>query len=225
MPNDNVYGKAEGGTLSERKHLKQNRRGNRRQANRDRSGGDRKRKHNSNTTPNPGPSPSGGYFHPITSAAEFTKEHMDALHMVPVLNCPIEEVIPVSHCPEDLLYRIRPFWSLSREALYNLNYDSLEAAIIETANGSNEPRELRKNAGIRVFGIQFSYRYVTFWRAVIPENYLDLLNDSGDLPPDVFIEMKRSTVLDIEQPDGRYEFSRALLSLLMYWNEQVSGNK
>ncbi|KAJ1959324.1 hypothetical protein IWQ62_004655 [Dispira parvispora] len=362
MPKNIVHDKGEGGTLSERKHLKQNRRGNRRQANRDRSGGAHKRKHNSNTTPNPGPSPSGGSFHPITSAAEFTKEHMDALHIVPVLNCPIEEVIPVSHCPEDLLYRIRPFWTVSREDLYNLSFDRLELDITEAAKGSNESSEIRKTCGIRactgavanlmdvcpgyesyelgsdgvtkswskitmtacadmlcnefvanftqlysrefpswhchkmtldtqvlpewcnftvrpdkvifyaqarkqktpfawitinpsclaptadkyestlpqvaaqtiamaryhpreVFGIQFSYRYVTFWRAVIPENYLDLLNDSGDLPPDVSIEMKRSTVLDIEQPDGRYEFSRALLSLLMYWNEQVSCKK
>ncbi|KAJ1959235.1 hypothetical protein IWQ62_004696 [Dispira parvispora] len=362
MPKNIVHDKGEGGTLSERKHLKQNRRGNRRQANRDRSGGARKRNHNSSTRANHGPSPSGCYFNPITSATEFTEEHMDALHMVPVLNYPIDEVITVSHCPEDLLHRIRPFWTVSREDLYNINYDRLGPAIIEAANGSNEPRELRKTSGIRictgavvnlmnvctgdesyesesdddakswskisttacadmlcneflrnftqmysrefpswhchkmtldtqalpewcnftirpdrvifhaqtrkqktpfawitinpyylapttneyestlpqvaaqtiamaryhpreVFGIQFSFRYVTFWRAVIPENYLDLLNNSGDLPPDVSIEMKRSTVLDLEQPDGRYEFSRALLALLMYWNEQVSGNK
>ncbi|KAJ1950673.1 hypothetical protein IWQ62_006531, partial [Dispira parvispora] len=61
MPKDKVHDKGKADIPSDRKHLKQNRRGNRRQANRDRSGGVRKRKHNSNsnTTPNPGPSPSG----------------------------------------------------------------------------------------------------------------------------------------------------------------------
>ncbi|KAJ1969473.1 hypothetical protein IWQ62_000600 [Dispira parvispora] len=361
MPKVNVRAKAGVKIRSERKPPKQFQPENSHPESRGRVH-KRRRRRSSNATPSPEPGPRRGYFHPITSATEFTKEHMDALHMVPVLNCPIEEVVPVNHCPKDLLYRIRPFWSMSRENLYNLNYDRLEAAIIETANGSNESRELRKNAGIRVcttavenlldvytgdesyesesdgdakswskrsttacadmlcneflrnftqlyrrefpswhwhkmtldtqvlpkwcnftirpdrvifyaqamkqktpfawvtinpyylapttneyestlpqvaaqtiamaryhprevFGIQFSYRYVTFWRAAIPENYLDLLSDSGDLPPDVSIEMKRSTVLDLEQPDGRYGFSRALLSLLMYWNEQVSGKK
>ncbi|KAJ1953050.1 hypothetical protein IWQ62_006085 [Dispira parvispora] len=358
MPKDNVHDKAEADIPSEQKHPKQNRRDNRRQANRDRSGGVRKRKHNSSTCTSSGSSPSGVYFHPITSATEFTKEHMDALHMVPVLNCPIEEVVPISHCPEDLLHRIRPFWSASREDLYNRDFERLVPAAKEAANGPNhtsysclsmstilclhavmhlidmfsgvdsdmsdpdgEVKSVSKitttgcadslcnqfleglaqlcsqtfptwdyrpmtwdvkvlperyNFTVRpdrvifyaqskrqktpfawvtinpdylapttdeyestlpqvaaqtiamaryhpreAFGIQFSFRYVTFWRAVIPENYLELIKGSGDLPPDVFIEMKRSTVLDLEQPDGRYGFSRALLSLLMYWNEQV----
>ncbi|KAJ1950108.1 hypothetical protein IWQ62_006627 [Dispira parvispora] len=361
MPKDNVRAKAGVKIRSQRKPPKQFQPENSHPESRGHVR-NRRRRRNSDATPSPEPGPRRGYFHPITSATDFTKEHMDALHMVPVLNCPIDEVVPVSHCPEDLLHRIQPFWTVSREDLYNLNFDRLALAITEAANGSNESRELRKTDGIRccagavanlmlictgdepyesesegdakgrskitmtacadmlcneflrdftqmysrefpswhchkmtldtqvlpewcnftirpdrvifyaqarkqktpfawitinpsclapttdkyestfpqvaaqtiamaryhpreVFGIQFSYRYVTFWRAVIPDNYLELINDSGDLPPDVFIEMKRSTVLDIEQPDGRYEFSRALLSLLMYWNEQVSGNQ
>ncbi|KAJ1659978.1 hypothetical protein IWQ61_001042 [Dispira simplex] len=76
-----------------------------------------------------------------------------------------------------------------------------------------------------VFGLEYSRHYVTFWRALIPENYLELVNDPGDLPPDVSIKMKRSTVLDLGQPEGRREFSCAFLALLMYWNGQVSESK
>ncbi|KAJ1644784.1 hypothetical protein IWQ61_010381 [Dispira simplex] len=76
-----------------------------------------------------------------------------------------------------------------------------------------------------VFGIEFSHRYVTFWRTLIPESYLELVKGSGDLPPDMVLKMKRSTVLDLELPDGRREFSRAFLALLMYWNKQVEPSE
>ncbi|KAJ1641665.1 hypothetical protein IWQ61_010762, partial [Dispira simplex] len=76
-----------------------------------------------------------------------------------------------------------------------------------------------------VFGLEFSHSYVTFWRTLIPENYLELVKGSGDLPPDMVLTMKRSTVLDLELPDGRREFARAFLSLLMYWNKQVEPSE
>ncbi|KAJ1651266.1 hypothetical protein IWQ61_008130 [Dispira simplex] len=371
MPKSNVRAKARGVTLSGQENPKQYRLESPRLASRRRSGGvacgrirKRRRSSSASTCPSPGPGPSRGFYRPITNAAEFTEEHMDALHMVPVLNCPIEEVVPVSHCPEDLFHRIRPFWTMSREDLYNYNYEKLGSAIDKATDGSNRPWDLRKAAGIHgctnaivslidqftgyesyesdsdwdgeakswskittracadtlfggflshltdlrtrgfpswdyrtltwntqilpegynftvrpdrvifytegrrqrapfawvtvnpsylspttdryestlpqiaaqtiamaryqpheIFGLEFSHHYVTFWRAIIPENYLDLLKDSEDLPPDVFIEMKRSTVLDLEQPEGRRKFSRAFLALLMYWNEQVSTSK
>ncbi|KAJ1650290.1 hypothetical protein IWQ61_008869 [Dispira simplex] len=287
---------------------------------------------------------------------------MDALHMVPVLSCPLEEVVPVEYCPEDLLHRIRPFWTLSLEDLYNRNCKKLSDAIDEAVGDHSQQQDANIAVGINVctnammhlmnflraddlylsdsddetrnwskrvtsccsdtlsqvfldditqlrtqkfpswdsrtliwntrvlpegynftvqpdkvilythgkrqrtpfawitinpsylapttnsyesvlpqiaaqtiamtryqprevFGLEFSRHYVTFWRAPIPENYLELVKDPGDLPPDVFIEMKRSTVLDLGQPEGRREFSRAFLALLMYWSEKVSDSK
>ncbi|KAJ1955549.1 hypothetical protein IWQ62_005506, partial [Dispira parvispora] len=94
MPKDNVHDKGEADIPSERKHPKQRRRENRHRASCDRSSSVRNRKRNSKVTPSPEPGPRRGYFHPITSATEFTKEHMDALHMIPILNCPIDEVVP-----------------------------------------------------------------------------------------------------------------------------------
>ncbi|KAJ1960388.1 hypothetical protein IWQ62_004252 [Dispira parvispora] len=307
--------------------------------------------------PNPGPSLSCG--HPLANTAGFSEKHMDELRIKHKLNCPMEDIVPLEHCPEDLLHRMRAFWALSREDLLCGNVEKLFAATDEARVGINREldegialgvetsmnslmsltqqyaddymyglesdderehwsvrvtgrcidticpkflsyftdlntfkyplwdyREMTWDAKIlperydftvrpdrvifyaqsrrqrtpfawvtinpyylaptmrtyestlpqvaaqtiamtryhprEVFGIEFSYRYVTFWRAVIPDNYLELIKGSGDLPPDMFIEMKRSTVLDLEQPDGRYEFSRALLALLMYWNKQVS---
>ncbi|KAJ1653371.1 hypothetical protein IWQ61_006493 [Dispira simplex] len=324
------------------------------------SGRTRRRRRSSSTSTSP--SPSRSIFRPITNATEFTKEHMDALHMVPVLNCPLEEVVPVEYCPEDLFHRIRPFWSISREDLYNHNCKKVSYAINEAAGDYSRPQDTNIAYGIQgcasavmaimdprrvddprtsdsddedikrskfytslfahtlcvkflnyftqlctqtfpswdhgiltwdtqvlpeghnfavhpdrliyyiqgkgqitpfawitlnpgymapntdryestfpqiaaqtiamtryqpreVFGLEFSRHYVTFWRVPIPENYLELVKDSGDLPPDVLIEMKRSTVLDLGQPEGRREFSRAFLALLMYWNGQVSESK
>ncbi|KAJ1954352.1 hypothetical protein IWQ62_005777 [Dispira parvispora] len=324
----------------------------------------RRRRSSSSATPSPStsPGPSHSCGDPITNTANFSEKHMDELHIKHKLNCPIEEIVPLEHCPEDLLHRMRAFWALSREDLLDRNAEKLLAATDEARDGSNrhldglivssvllsvsaimnltqkyaddymyglESDDERVHWSVRVtancvdilcfmflsdftelntgkypmweycemtwdakvlperynftvrpdrvihyaqskrqrtpfawvninpyylaptmrlyestlpqvaaqtiamtryhprevFGIEFSYRYVTFWRAVIPDNYLELIKGSGDLPSDVFVEMKRSTVLDLEQPDGRYEFSRALLALLMYWNKQVSGNE
>ncbi|KAJ1648951.1 hypothetical protein IWQ61_009809 [Dispira simplex] len=367
MPKRNVRAKARGVALSGQENPKQYRLKYPRLASCDRSSGvasgrtrTRKRRRSSSTSTCP--SPSQSIFRPITDATEFTEEHMDALHMVPVLNCPLEEVVPLDYCPEDLLHRIRPFWTVSREDLYYFNCERQDAAIDEAAGDRCRPQDMDITRGIylctdaitqlmgfliaddiylsdsdevtnnwskrttfgcavillrtflncftqlrtqklpswdrcnliwntrvlpegynftvqpdnvifyapgkrqrtpfawitinpgylapttdsyesvlpqiaaqtiamtryqprEVFGLEFSRLYVTIWRALIPENYLELLKDSGDLPPDVFIEMKRSTVLDLEQPEGRREFSRALLALLMYWNEKVSDNK
>ncbi|KAJ1659959.1 hypothetical protein IWQ61_001054 [Dispira simplex] len=316
-----------------------------------------RRRRSSSAAPSPDPSPSRICGSPITGATDFSQEHMDALHVVPVLNCPMEEVVPLNHCPDDLFHRIRAFWALDREDLYNRNYDLLTTAIAEAADVHNRSLTARIDLGLlacmeammslvehyiradlfecdsnfdddeskivttncmdilcnkfllnftqlcgqkyptwdycpvswdtqvlserynftvrpdrvilhaqskrqrtpfawvtinpdylaptseeyesifpqiaaqtiamvrhqphEVFGLEFSHHYVTFWRALIPENYLELVKVSGGLPPDMILKMKRSTVLDLELLDGRREFSRAFLSLLMYWNKQV----
>ncbi|KAJ1642332.1 hypothetical protein IWQ61_010636, partial [Dispira simplex] len=68
--------------------------------------------------------------------------------MVPVLNCPLEDVVPVKYCPEDLLHRIRPFWTLSHEDLFNDNCESLCDAIAEAIGDSDRAWGFRKTAGI-----------------------------------------------------------------------------
>ncbi|KAJ1949953.1 hypothetical protein IWQ62_006650, partial [Dispira parvispora] len=88
------------------------------------------------------------------------------------------------------------------------------AEMIAMAN--YQPRE--------VFGIEFSHRFICFWHAVIPDNYMELIKGPSDLPPDIFIEMKRSIVLDPVLPDHRREFARAFLALMAYLNDQVVQN-
>ncbi|KAJ1956292.1 hypothetical protein IWQ62_005334 [Dispira parvispora] len=363
MPKDNLRAKAGVEIPSERKPPKQFQPENSHAGSRGHVR-KRRRRRSSNTTPSPCPSPGPSHScgHPVTNTTTFLEKHMDELHIKHKLNCPMEDIVPLEHCPEDLLHRMRAFWALSREDLLDRNAEKLLAATDEARDGSNrrlddcivssvqlsvsvimdltqkyaddymyglesdderehwsqkvtgncvdvlcfmflsdftelntgkfpmwEYCEMARDAKVlperydftvrpdrvihyaqhkrqrtpfawvtinpyylaptmrtyestlpqlaaqtiamaryhprEVFGIEFSYRYVTFWRAVIPDNYLELIKGSGDLPPDVFVEMKRSTVLDLEQPDGRYEFSRAFLALLMYWNKQVSDNE
>ncbi|KAJ1650876.1 hypothetical protein IWQ61_008433 [Dispira simplex] len=286
---------------------------------------------------------------------------MEALHVVPVLNYPMEEVAPLNHCPEDLLHRIRAFWALDREDQYNRDHCLLTTTIAEAADVRNGPLTVSIASGVyacmnaimdpvkhntredllewdsnfdedeskfvtadcvdilcndflikftqlnswkyptwnyrpmswdaqvlperynftvrpdrvilhaqskrqrtpfawvtinpdylaptseeyesivsqiaaqtiamarhqlrEVFGLEFSHHYVTFWHTLIPENYLELVKDSGNLPPDMVLKMKRSTVLDLELPNGRREFTRAFLALLMYWNKQAEPNE
>ncbi|KAJ1954123.1 hypothetical protein IWQ62_005834 [Dispira parvispora] len=363
MPKDNLRAKAGVEIPSERKPPKQFQPENSHAGSRGHVR-KRRRRRSSKTTPSPCPrtGPSHSCSHPVTNTTTFSEKHMDELHLQHKLNCPMEEIVPLEHCPEDLLHRIRAFWALSREDLLDRNAEKLFAATDEARVGVNreldegialgvetsmsslmnltqkyaddymyglESDDEREHWSVRVtarcvdticptflsyftdlntfkyplwdycemardakvlperynftvrpdrvvhyaqsrqqrtpfawvtinpyylaptmrtyestlpqvaaqtiamtryhprevFGIEFSYRYVTFWRAVIPDNYLELIKGSGDLPSDVFVEMKRSTVLDLEQPDGRYEFSRAFLTLLMYWNKQISGNE
>ncbi|KAJ1649492.1 hypothetical protein IWQ61_009444 [Dispira simplex] len=325
-------------------------------------GNNRRRRRSSSATPSPEPSPSRIRGPPITGATGFSQEHMDALHIVPVLNCPMEEVVPLNHCPDDLLRRVRAIWAMTRKDLYSGNPVRLTAAINEEVGGNSQPFDgditwglyscmaavvrlvdrytgddvyesvsddevenlskrvttscadticpiflanftqmnsrkfptwyycpvtrdtqvlpERYNFTVRpdrlifyaqskrqrtpfawininpyhlaptteeyeatfpqiaaqtiamaryqpreVFGIEFSHRYVTFWRALIPENYLELVKGSGDLPPNMVLTMKRSTVLDLELPDDRRQFAHAFLALLKYWNKQTSANE
>ncbi|KAJ1650800.1 hypothetical protein IWQ61_008485 [Dispira simplex] len=329
-----------------------------RSAGRERGRGNKcKRRRSSSATS----SPSRIHGPPITGATGFSQEHMDALHVVPVLNCPIDEVVPLKHCPDDLLHHIRAFWALDREDLYNLDHCLLTTTIVEAADVHYGPLTVRISSGVyacmdaimdlveqntredllewdsnnaenlskfvtadcvdilchkflinftqlnsrkyptwcyrpmswdaqvlperynftvrpdrvilhaqskrqrtpfawvtinpsylapttkeydsifpqiaaqtiamaryqprEVFGLEFSHHYVTFWRALIPENYLELVKGSGDLPPDMVLTMKRSTVLDLGLPDDRREFARAFLALLTYWNKQVEPSK
>ncbi|KAJ1649788.1 hypothetical protein IWQ61_009230 [Dispira simplex] len=286
---------------------------------------------------------------------------MDALHVVPALNCPMDEVVPPRHCPDNLFHHIHAFWALDREDLYNHNYDLLTTAITEAADAHIRSLTTGIDFGLRacmeammslvdyfiradlfgwdsdfdedeskfvtatyvdilcdkflfnftqlnsrkyptwdyclmswdaqvlperynftvrpdrvivhaqskrqrtpfawvtinpsylapttkeydsifpqiaaqtiamaryqpreVFGLEFSHSYVTFWHTLIPENYLELVKGSGDLPPDMVLTMKRSTVLDLGLPDGRRKFARAFLSLLTYWNKLVEPSE
>ncbi|KAJ1649490.1 hypothetical protein IWQ61_009442 [Dispira simplex] len=97
------------------------------------------------------------------------------------------------------------------------NSTLLQKAAETIAMAKYQPRE--------VFGIEFSHRFVAFWRALIPENYLELVKGSGNLPPDMILEMRRSAVLDFVSQNGRYKFARACLALLMYLDEQVVWNE
>ncbi|KAJ1649789.1 hypothetical protein IWQ61_009231 [Dispira simplex] len=85
------------------------------------------------------------------------------------------------------------------------------------AMAEHQPRE--------VFGIEFSHRFVAFWRTIIPENYLERVRNSEGLPPDMILEMRRSAVLDFVSQNDRYEFARAFLALLTYLKEQVVRNE
>ncbi|KAJ1653711.1 hypothetical protein IWQ61_006215, partial [Dispira simplex] len=73
---------------------------------------------------------------------------MDTLHVVPVLNCPMEEVVPLNHCLDELLHRIRAFWALDYEDLYNCNIRMLATVIDEATDDHNHPRTKYINAGI-----------------------------------------------------------------------------
>ncbi|KAJ1650799.1 hypothetical protein IWQ61_008484 [Dispira simplex] len=320
-----------------------------------------KRRRSSSATPSPDPSPSRIRGPPITGATGFSQEHMDVLHVVPVLNCPMEEVVPLNHCPDDLLHHIRAFWALDREDLYHRNYDLLATAIAEAADVHNRSLTVRISSGVyacmeamislvdyfiradlfgwdsnsdedeskfvtatymdilcneflfnftqlcgqkyptwdycpmswdaqvlperynftvrpdivifhaqskrqrtpfawvtinpdylaptseeyesifpqiaaqtiamaryqprEVFRLEFSHHYVTFWRTLIPENYLELVKGSGDLPLGMVLQMKRSTVLDLGLPDDRREFACVFLALIMYWNKKVEPSE
>ncbi|KAJ1650846.1 hypothetical protein IWQ61_008452, partial [Dispira simplex] len=155
MPKRNVRAKTRGATLSGQENPKQSRLKYPRLASCDRSSGvasghtrTRKRRRSSSTSTCP--SPSRGFFRPITDATEFTEEHMDALHMVPVLNCPLEEVVPLDYCPDDLLHRIRPFWTVSREDLNSRNHERLGPAIDEAAGDHSWPQDTNITHGIHV---------------------------------------------------------------------------
>ncbi|KAJ1648952.1 hypothetical protein IWQ61_009810 [Dispira simplex] len=313
--------------------------------------------------PHPVPRPSGQLTFP--SASRWNQRHMDALHVVHILRRPMEEVVPVRHCPEDLLHRIRPFWAMSREDLYTGNFERFDAAIVEAADGNNQDwngniarglytcmeaiafiiqrpagtssqesntddeaegrtemstqtladiicsrflvriaqlyrREFRSwdfrafktsveiSEGMfskvcpdgiiwysldrrryipyvwvevkqleyapqtsdepettaylstlpqkaaeaiamaqyhphEVFGIEFSHRFVAFWHAVIPENYVELVKNYRELPSDMRFVMKRSRVLDLTLPRDREEFARAFLALMTYLNQQAAN--
>ncbi|KAJ1653997.1 hypothetical protein IWQ61_005988 [Dispira simplex] len=321
----------------------------------------RGRSHNHSCRRSSSPNPSRIRDTPITSATEFSREHRDAHHVVSVLNCPMEEVVPLNHCSEDLLHRIRAFWALDREDQYNRNHCLLTAAIAEAADVHNGSLTVRIASGMyacmnaimdlvehntredllewdpnnaeilskfvtadcvdilchkflfsftqlnsrkyptrdycpmswdaqvlperynftvrpdrvifhaqskqqrtpfawvtinpdylaptseeyesifpqiaaqtiamaryqphEVFGLEFSHHYVTFWRTLIPKNYMELVKDSGDLSPDMVLKMKRSTMLDLELQDGHHGFTPAFLALLMYWNKQVEPSE
>ncbi|KAJ1650289.1 hypothetical protein IWQ61_008868 [Dispira simplex] len=313
----------------------------------------------------PNPRPSGQFTFP--SASRWDQRLMDALHVVHSLNCPMEEVVPVEYCPEDLLHRIRPLWILSREDVYNRNWKKLRDAIADASDGQNQDLDSQIGSGVHacimaiativqrpagdsssesdtgdetedrgemstqtladnicsafladiirltrrqhpiwdfrafktsvevsegmfsrvwpdgviryaldrrhyipyvwvevkqleqappisdepetpaylstlpqkaaeaiamaqyqpreVFGIEFSHRFVAFWHAVIPENYIDILRSSHELPSDMRFVMKRSRALDLTLPDDRREFAHAFLALMTYLDQQVNNSK
>ncbi|KAJ1961247.1 hypothetical protein IWQ62_003935 [Dispira parvispora] len=75
-----------------------------------------------------------------------------------------------------------------------------------------------------VFGIEFSHRFAAFWHVVVPDDYLELIKNTQEIPPHVRFVMKRSRVLDLALPDDRFEFFRAFLALMLYLDEQARSN-
>jgi hypothetical protein len=65
-----------------------------------------------------------------------------------------------------------------------------------------------------IFGIEFSHRFVSYWHAVIPYNYLVSLQTSIIIPHDQYVIMERSTVLDLIESEDRRTFARWFLGLL-----------
>ncbi|KAJ1646294.1 hypothetical protein IWQ61_010218 [Dispira simplex] len=296
------------------------------------------------------------------SGSNWDESHLDALHVEITPDYPMEGVVPLNYCPENLLHRMRAFWALDREDLYNGNVHMLATVIDEATDARNRSLTTRISSGVyacmdaitsligryqgddsyesgtddegegrnesftnkfaaticenfltsftqlqrrvlpsweyrtprlriqhnpdgtsctvcpdgviqyapdrysripyvwvevkplsfapgrrqyrstlpqkvaeaiamaehqprEVFGIEFSHRFVAFWRTIIPENYLERVRNSEGLPPDMILEMRRSAVLDFVSQNDRYEFARACLALLMYLNEQVVRNE
>jgi hypothetical protein len=70
-----------------------------------------------------------------------------------------------------------------------------------------------------IFGIEFSHRFVSYWHAVIPYNYLVSLQTSIIIPHDQYVIMERSTVLDLIESEDRRTFARWFLGLLKMLDE------
>ena len=65
-----------------------------------------------------------------------------------------------------------------------------------------------------IFGIEFSHRFVSFWHARFPYQYLVSIQTNPVLPPEQYVIMKRSRVLDLIERPGRREFARWFVGLL-----------
>lgn len=73
----------------------------------------------------------------------------------------------------------------------------------------------------RVYGIEISHTYISFWNAYLPDNYFELLATVEDLPLTAHVLMKRTRVFDLSQSNGRENFARGFLSLLMFLSATV----
>lgn len=74
-----------------------------------------------------------------------------------------------------------------------------------------------------VFGIEFSHRFVSFWRARVSHEYLRQLQISPSIPPQHYVIMRRSPVLDLIEQKDRCTFTKWFLTLLKTLNENPIG--
>ncbi|KAJ1650073.1 hypothetical protein IWQ61_009027 [Dispira simplex] len=149
----------------------------------------------------------------------------------------MDEVVPLNHCPDDLFHCIRAFWALDHEDLYNRNYRLLTTAIAEAADTHN--RSLTAGVDFDVIlHVQSKRQRTPFaWVTINPSYLAPTTEEYESIFPQIaaqtiataryqpLLKMKRSTVLDLELPDGRREFVPAFLALLTYWNKQAEPSE
>ncbi|KAJ1652103.1 hypothetical protein IWQ61_007486 [Dispira simplex] len=82
------------------------------------------------------------------NGSNWDESHLDALHVEIFPDYPMEGVVPLNYCPEDLLHRMRAFWALDREDLYNRNHGTLATVIAEAADTHNRSLTTRISSGV-----------------------------------------------------------------------------
>ena len=76
------------------------------------------------------------------------------------------------------------------------------------------------------FGLELNHRYVSFWHALFPKEYLLDVYRSRVLNHDHIIAFKRSKVFDLIEAEDRKEFARCFVGLLNYISKgnPLTGN-